>query len=83
MRENREAPPVPVWSAGRSEKPMRHKSEMHADGESSDCTVPTNCPNQPGDRKAEGGEGRQSAKKDSRHGPVLDTEPENEDTGAL
>jgi hypothetical protein len=62
MRENRETPVTPATLAGRSEKPMRHKSGMHVAGESSDCIVPTKCPNKHEGSWAEGMEGRRSAK---------------------
>jgi hypothetical protein len=38
-RENREAPWVPVEAAGRLEKAMSRKSNMHAGGESDGCVV--------------------------------------------
>jgi hypothetical protein len=60
---------------------MSDKSFMHGSGESSDCIVPTKCANKGGGPSAECMEGRQSAKEISRHGPMLDTEPEN--IGAL
>ena len=63
-RENREAPSVPIAdkAAGRLEKAMSQESNMHADGESDGCVVPTKCPNKGGKPPAEGMEGRQPAK---------------------
>ena len=60
---------------------MSGKSRMHGGGESSDCIVPTKCANKGGETPAERTEGRRSAEETSRHGPMLDTEPEN--TGAI
>src|SRR5438552_2272617 len=59
-RENREAPSVPIAdkAAGRLEKAMSQESNMHADGESDGCVVPTKCPNKGGKPPAEGMEGR-------------------------
>ena len=56
---------------------MSGKSLMHGGGESSDCIVPTKCANKGGETSAERTEGRRSAEETSRHGPMLDTEPEN------
>ena len=60
---------------------MSGKSLMHGGGESSDCIVPMKCANKGGGPSAERMEGRRSAEETSRHGPKLDTEPEN--IGAL
>jgi len=81
-RENLETPSSPVSSrAGRRENAMSGKSLMHGGGESSDRIVPTKCANKGDETSAERTEGRRSAEETSRHGPMLDTEPEN--TGAL
>ena len=61
-RENREAPWVPVEAAGRLEKAMSRKTNMHAGGESDGCVVPTKCPNNGGQPPAEDMEGRQPTK---------------------
>ena len=82
MRENRETPLPPAGSlAGRGEKAMSHKSLMHGNGESSGRIVPTKSANKGGGPQAEQVEGRRLAKEIPRHGPLLDTEPEN--TGAI
>jgi RNA-directed DNA polymerase len=61
-RENRETASAPVEVAGRLEKVMSLKSNMHAVGESDRCVVPTKCPNNSGEPLAEGLEGSQPAK---------------------
>ena len=63
-RENRETPSAPVGeqAAGRLEKAMSQKSNMHAGGESDGCVVPTKCPNKGGQPPAEGVEGRRPTK---------------------
>jgi group II intron reverse transcriptase/maturase len=63
-RENRETPSTLVAedAAGRLEKAMSQKSNMHVGGESDGCVVPTKCPNNGGQPPAEGMEGRQSTK---------------------
>ena len=63
-RENRETPSAPVEedAAGRLEKAMSRKSNMHAGGESDGCVLPTKCPNNGGQPLAEGMEGRQPTK---------------------
>jgi hypothetical protein len=63
--------------AGRGEKAMSHKSLMHGNGESSGRIVPTKSANKGGGPQAEQVEGRRSAKEIPRHGPLLDTVPEN------
>ena len=60
---------------------MSYKAHMHGGGKSSDCIVPTKCANKGGGPSAERMEGRRSAEETSRHGPMLDTAPEN--IGAL
>src|SRR6202163_1774650 len=61
-RENRETQSAPVEVAGRLEKAMSRKSNMHAGGESDGCVLPTKCPNNSGQPLAEGMEGRQPTK---------------------
>src|ERR1700676_3403914 len=61
-RENRETQSAPVEAAGRLEKAMSRKSNMHAGGESDGCVLPTKCPNNSGEPLAEGMEGRRPAK---------------------
>src|SRR5712691_13362761 len=63
-RENRETPSTPATEdvAGRLEKAMSQKSNMHVGGESDGCVVPTKCPNNGGEPPAEGMEGRQPTK---------------------
>jgi RNA-directed DNA polymerase len=61
-RENRETPSVPVVVAGRLEKAMSRKSNMHAGGESDGHIVPAKCPNNGEQAPAEGMEGRRPAK---------------------
>jgi hypothetical protein len=53
-RENRETQSAPVEVAGRLEKAMSRKSNMHAGGESDGCVLPTKCPNNSGKPLAEG-----------------------------
>ena len=60
---------------------MSHKSSMHGSGESSDRIVPAKSANKGRGLPAEQVEGRRSAKEIPRHGPMLDTAPEN--IGAL
>ena len=63
-RENRETPSTPVAkiAAGRLEKAMSQKSNMHGGGESDGRVVPTKCPNKGGQPSAEGMEGRRPTK---------------------
>ena len=49
-------------AAGRLEKAMSQKSNMHVDGESDGRVVPTKCPNKGGQPSAEGVEGRRPTK---------------------
>ena len=60
MRENRETPSMPVGedAAGRLEKGLSPKSNMHVDGESDGRIVPAKCPNKGEQAPAEGMEGR-------------------------
>ena len=60
---------------------MSHKTHMHGGGESSDRIVPTKSANKGRELSAEQVEGRRSAEEIPRHGPMLDTVPEN--TGAI
>src|SRR6266851_3307812 len=64
MRENRETPSAPVVEdvAGRLEKALSPKSNMHADGESDGRIVPTKCPNNGEQPPAEDMEGRRPTK---------------------
>jgi RNA-directed DNA polymerase len=63
-RGNRETPSTPIAqiAAGRLEKAMSQKSDMHVDGESDGCVLPSKCPNKSGKPLAEGMEGRQPTK---------------------
>jgi RNA-directed DNA polymerase len=63
-RENRETPATPVGedAAGRLEKALSQKSNMHVDGESDGRTVPAKCPNNGERAPAEGMEGRRPTK---------------------
>src|SRR5271169_997966 len=63
-RENRETPSTPVGedAAGRLEKALSPKSNMHVDGESDDRIVPAKCRNNGEQAPAEGMEGRRSTK---------------------
>jgi RNA-directed DNA polymerase len=64
-RENRETQSAPVEVAGRLEKAMSRKSNMHAGGESDGCVVPSKCPNKGGQPPAGGMEGRQPTKENT------------------
>src|SRR5262249_61661755 len=57
-RENREVPSAPdtTLCAGRLEKDVIQKSNMHADGKSDGRVLPTKCPNKCGNSQAEGTE---------------------------
>ncbi len=57
---NRETPSTPIVqnAAGRLEKVMSQKSNMHVGGESDGCVVPAKCSNNDGEPSAEGMEGR-------------------------
>ncbi len=64
-RENRETPSTSVVedvAAGRLEKALSQKSNMHVGGESDGRVVPTKCPNNGGQAPAEGMEGRRPTK---------------------
>jgi hypothetical protein len=63
-RENRETPSTPVVEdvAGRLEKALSPKSNMHVDGESDGRIVPTKCPNNGEQPPAEDMEGRRPTK---------------------
>ena len=53
---------MPLEVAGRLEKAMSGKSNMHAGVESDGCALPTKCPNNGGQLPAEDMEGRQPTK---------------------
>jgi len=61
---NRETPSTPIAqiAAGRLEKALSQKSNMHVGGESDGCVLPSKCPNKSGKPLAEGMEGRQPTK---------------------
>ena len=63
-RENRETPATPVGAdaAGRLEKALSPKSNMHVVGESDDRIVPAKCRNNGEQASADGMEGRRSTK---------------------
>jgi RNA-directed DNA polymerase len=63
-RENRETPATPVGedAAGRLEKALSPKSNMHVGGESDDRIVPAKCRNNGEQAPAEGMEGKRSTK---------------------
>jgi hypothetical protein len=63
-RENRETPSTPAGedAAGRLEKALSSKSNMHVDGESDGRTVPAKCPNKGEQAPAESMEGRRPTK---------------------
>jgi hypothetical protein len=67
--ENRETPSAPVAEkvAGRLEKAMSQKSNMHVGGESDGCVIPSKCPNKGGQPPAEGMEGRQPTKENKEN----------------
>src|SRR4026209_1208306 len=50
---------------GRLEKAMSQESNMHADGESDGCVLPSKCRNKGGQPPAEGMEGRQPTKENT------------------
>src|SRR5208282_5193388 len=64
MRENREAPSMPAGkdAAGRLEKALSPKSNMHVGGESDGRILPAKCPNKGEQAPAEGMEGRRPTK---------------------
>ena len=64
-RENRETQSAPVEVAGRLEKAMSRKSNMHAGGESDGCVLPTKYPNKGGQTPAEDAEERQPTKENA------------------
>src|SRR4051794_28852628 len=69
-RGNRETPSTPFvqTAAGRLEKAMSQKSNMHVGGESDGCVVPTKCPNNGGGTPAGGKGGRRQAKENNVEG---------------
>jgi RNA-directed DNA polymerase len=74
-RENREAPSSSAAeAAGRLEKAMSPKSNMHGGGESDVRVVPTKGPNQSGKPPAEGAEGRRATKENIGQTTTLRTQ---------
>jgi RNA-directed DNA polymerase len=76
MRENRETPSTPdttLW-AGRLEKVVNQKSNMHVGGESDSCAVPAKCLNKDGKPLAEGMEGRRLTKENSEQATASKTQ---------
>jgi RNA-directed DNA polymerase len=75
-RENRETPstPVAVRAAGRLEKAMSPKSNVHADGESDGRVLPTKCLNKGGQPPAEDMEGRRPTKENIEQTTALRTQ---------
>jgi len=67
-RENRETPLTPAGedAAGRLEKAVSQKSNMHVGGESDGRVIPTKCPNNGEQAPAEGMEGRRPTKENIR-----------------
>ena len=57
--------PIAEMAAGRLEKAMSQESNMHAEGESDGCVLPSKCPNKGGQPPAEGMEGRQPTKENA------------------
>jgi len=76
MRENREVPSTPDTQscAGRLEKDVIQKSNMHVDGKSDGRAVPTKCPNKSGNPLAEGMEGRRPAKENTEQTTASQTQ---------
>ena len=78
-RENRETPSTPAEeedAAGRLEKAVSQKSNMHVNGESDGRTVPAKCPNKGEQAPAEGMEGRRPTKENWAGDPAPDPEPD-------
>jgi RNA-directed DNA polymerase len=75
-RENREVPSTPDTPscAGRLEKDVIQKSNMHVDGKSDGREVPTKCPNKSGNPLAEGTEGRRPAKENTEQTTASQTQ---------
>ena len=75
-RENREVPSTPDTQlcAGRLEKDMIQKSNMHVDGKSDGRAVPTKCPNKGGNPLAEGMEGRRPTEENAEQTTASQTQ---------
>src|SRR5258706_267338 len=75
-REIREVPSTPDTQlcAGRLEKDLIQKSNMHVDGKSDGRAVPTKCPNKSGNPLAEGAEGRRPAKENTEQTTASQTQ---------
>jgi RNA-directed DNA polymerase len=75
-RENRETPLTPAGedAAGRLEKAVSQKSNMHVGGESDGRVIPTKCPNNGEQAPAEGMEGRRPTKENIRPATVPRTQ---------
>src|SRR5437870_1708821 len=75
-RENREVPSTPDMQlcAGRLEKDVIQKSNMHVDGKSDGREVPTKCPNKSGKPLAEGMEGSRPAKENAEQTTASQTQ---------
>jgi len=75
-RENREVPSTPDTQscAGRLEKDLIQKSNMHVDGKSDGRAVPTKCPNKSGNPLAEGAEVRRPAKENTEQTTASQTQ---------
>ena len=84
-RENRETPSTPVGedAAGRLEKAMSQKSNMHVGGESDGCVVPTKCPNKGGQPSAEGMEGRRPTKENTEQATAPRTQSRISESSGL
>lgn len=79
-RENREVPSAPVskLGAGRLEKDMIQKSNMHVDGKSDGRVLPTKCPNKSGNPLAEGMEGRRPTEENTEQTTTSQTQSWND-----
>ena len=78
--ENREVPSAPdtkKW-AGRLEKDVTQKSNMHVDGKSDGRAVPAKCPNKGGNPPAEGMEGSRPAKENIEQTTASQTQSWND-----
>jgi len=75
-RENREVPSTPDTQlcAGRLEKDMIQKSNMHVDGKSDGREVPTKCLNKSGNPLTEGMEGRRLAEENTEQTTASQTQ---------
>jgi RNA-directed DNA polymerase len=75
-RENRETPLTPAGedAAGRLEKAVSQKSNMHVGGESDGRVIPTKCPNNGEQAPAEGMEGRRPTKENIRQATASRTQ---------